>query len=655
MINKRAKVLVVIGLLVVIAAAAFFYQRISSKIIVVTPELILQHAAQVALQKETAFHQPAPVEFSAPPPSTTKNLYFGDLHVHTALSFDSYLFGNRLSLDDAYRVAKGMPTQLQTSEVVRLQRPLDFVAITDHAESFGLHEGCALTDLNSEQQKFCKGFDKPSMGFFLKLRSKGLKRPPENASPFCDSLESEECMDLSRATWKKIRHAAEIHNVPGKFTSFAAYEYSPVLPNRGKHHRNVIFKNDQVPIDAISMFDAATAIDLWTTLDDTCTGACDFLTIPHNMNRTWGLAYSRQTIDGDPYTTRGWQLRRDREPLAEIFQAKGASECAIGAGAVDEECGFEQFIPICESYDNNQCISRNSVAREGLKMGFELEKDLGFNPLRIGFIGSTDTHNSNPGDTEEWDFRGTSGLVTSPAAIRYPKSGHKHGSAAPVYSPGGLAAIWAVENTRDSLFEAMENREVYGTSGTRITLRFFAGWGLDNLDLNSPDLVARAYAMGAPMGQILPVVDTSDADEAQPSFLVLASKDPAGSGIQKIQMIKGWLEGGERKEKVIDIACSDGLLPNSETAKCPDNGAGVNILNCEFDSDKGADTLEVLWRDETYKPEVPVFYYVRVLQNSTCRWSTYDALRLGKDPRDDIPATIQERAWSSPIWLNTKG
>jgi hypothetical protein len=652
--SKRTKVSLLIGFGILVAAGVFYYQKISSKIIVITPELIEQRVALVAAQDESIFRQPAPIQIITPAPSKTKNLYFGDLHVHTALSFDSYLFGNRLSLEDAYRVARGKSAQVKTSEVMQLQRPLDFVAITDHAESFGLHEGCALPDLNAQQQKFCRGFDKPSMSFFLKLRGKGAKRPPENISPLCEPLDDQGCMNLSRATWKKIVDAANKHYLPGRFTAFPAYEYSPVLPNRGKHHRNVIFKNSKVPTDAISMFDAATAIDLWTKLDETCIGDCDFLTIPHNMNRTWGLAYSRQTIDGGFYTPRDWQLRAEREPLAEIFQAKGASECAIGAGAVDEECGFEQFIPLCEDGKSSECISRSSVAREGLKMGLELERDLGFNPLRIGFIGSTDTHNSNPGDTEEWDFRGTSGLVTSPAEIRYLNSGHKHGSAAPVYSPGGLAAVWAEQNTRDSLFESMQKRETYGTSGTRISLRYFAGWNLQKLDLDDPDLVAQAYATGFPMGQILPANEMSLATNAKPSFLILASKDPVGAGIQKVQMIKGWLEDGERMETVIDIACSDGLSPHPETGDCPDNGASVNLSNCDFDSNKGANRIDLLWTDENYTADIPAFYYVRVLQNPTCRWSTYDALRLGRKPRDDIPKTVQERAWSSPIWLNTR-
>lgn len=613
--------------------------------------------AETALQDEAAVPRPALIKSVTPAFNENRNVYFGDTHVHTALSFDSYLNGNRLSLYDAYRFSRGEPLSLLTGETMQLSRPLDFVVMTDHAESFGLFVTCGRKDLNERQTAFCAAFDKPTKAFYQNLRKAGRQRPPQQPSDLCGGYE-QGCLDDARSTWHEIREAADKYNKPGEFTAFQGYEYSPPLPQNGKIHRNVIFKNSHTPDRSVSAFDAETVLDLWRSLEKECTGECEFLTIPHNMNKTWGIAYSGRTIDGEPYSKKDWALRGRNEPLAEIFQAKGSSECGYGVGASDEECNFELVVPICQGEQTPGCSGRTSFAREGLKIGLELQQDYGFNPLQFGFIGSTDTHNSNPGDTEEYDWRGTTALHESPAKRRLhlPSANtmfdkREAGAKNMRRNPGGLAAVWARENTRDALFEAMISRETYATSGNRIMLRFFAGWNYPDALLKDPGFVAGAYKGGVAMGSVL---DATDQAGRSPEFLVMAQKDSMANNLQRVQMVKAWMEDGKSRERVIDIACSDGLVPDLKTGRCPDNGASVDLKTCTPSADKGDAMLSVSWRDPDFKLEQSAVYYVRVLENPSCRWTAFDAIRLGITPPEDGVPVIQERAWSSPIWYNAR-
>jgi Protein of unknown function (DUF3604) len=611
--------------------------------------------AESASQDEAAVQVPAPRERVVQSLNADKNVYFGDTHVHTALSFDSYLNGNRLSLDEAYRFTSGTPLTLLTGETMQLTRPLDFVVMTDHAESFGLFVTCGRPDLNERQKAFCAAFDTPTKKFYQGLRSDGQKRPPVRPDDLCGGS-TDGCLDDARTTWKQIREAADSYNKPGVFTAFQGYEYSPPLPMNGKIHRNVIFKNSSAPDRAVSAFDAVTVLDLWQALEKECTGPCEFLTIPHNMNKSWGIAYSGKTIDGDAYSRDDWALRGRNEPLAEMFQAKGSSECGYGVGASDEECNFELSVPVCEGEQAVGCSGRTSFAREGLKIGLELQQDYGFNPLQFGFIGSTDTHNSAPGDTEEYDWRGTTALHESPAKRRlHLKSANttfdkrEAGAMQMRRNPGGLAAVWARENTRDALFEAMESREAYATSGNRITLRFFAGWDFPEGILKSAEFVSKAYAGGVPMGGNLagPAKGSS-----APEFLVMAQKDSLAANLQRVQMVKAWVEDGKSMELVTDIACSDGLSPDAKSGRCPDNGATVDLKTCTPSKGHGDAIISARWRDPHFKPGQSAVYYVRVLENPSCRWTAYDAIRLGIEPPEGSQPIIQERAWSSPIWYS---
>jgi len=630
-------------LLAVVAAAAagFFYVQSRLSAPMMSDDALAELKAEVAAQDEAAFNAPRQEPALYPAPSATRNVYFGDLHVHSSLSFDSYIFGNRLSLDEAYQFARGEVVRNAVGETMQLTRPLDFVAITDHAEGFGLHEACDLSDKSDALQAYCDRMERPDARFFLDLRAQGEQRPP--ISILEDFLGApEDAFALKTATWARIGEAADRHNAPGEFTAFAAYEYSPPLPDRGKIHRNVIFRGSETPNHAPSAFDALTELDLWRQLNATCESPCEYLTIPHNPNKSWGLAFASHTIDGDPYTEEDWQMRQQVEPIVEMFQVKGNSECVIGFGTSDEECAFEQFLPVCEPGQETQCIFETSMIRDGLKKGLVLENELGFNPLAFGLIGSTDVHNSNPGDAEEWDYRGASGVFSAPAKTRLtaPRARSLNNN------PGGLAAIWAPENTRDALFEAMQRKEVYATSGTRIRLRLFAGFDFAEDLLDAPDLLETAYLSGVPMGSTI-----SGSSDSAPAFIIWAARDPLSAPIDRIQIIKGWTENGEVMESVVDVLCSDDRAINPTTARCAPTSAGVDLTDCTVDTNAGAAELKALWTDDSYAPDQNAFYYARVIENPTCRWSTYDSLRLGQAPLSVIDPTIQEMAWSSPIWI----
>jgi len=343
---------------------------------------------------------------------------------------DATLWGNRMGMERAYEFARGESITLPSGLTSRLSKPLDFVAITDHASSFETTEFCFSQTEYPNSEGLCERFEKPSNAYFEKAMKRLRERPVTRYSGFCEDDE-DRCLQAN----------------------------------------------------ATSIYDAATEVDLWKNLSQNCTGSCDFLTIPHNMNLSWGFAFALRTIDGDLYSDADLRLRAASEPIAEIFQSKGASECALGLGigAVDEECAFEQILQPCLEGETQACASTGSFTREGLKLGLEVQQEKGFNPFKVGFIGSTDTHNSNPGDTQEADYPGSMAMLDDTPEKRYKRDRKRHPRSdrnVLYYNPGGLAAIWAPENTRDALFEAMQRREVYATSGTRIALRMFADWKL---------------------------------------------------------------------------------------------------------------------------------------------------------------------------------
>ena len=640
--------------------------------------------------------------------------YFGDLHVHTSWSLDSYANFHRAGPREAYRFALGEEIVLSGGRVVRIDRPLDFAAVTEHAEYLGELPLCTDDSSAAYALEICRDIrneaGQPSLidSIFRDLIIRDVLSPDPQREPDLCGEDNARCLARAKSTWRELQDIAHEFNNPGVFTTFVGYEWTG-NPHGNNLHRNVIYGNDRVPALPISIFEANTPEKLWRQLHETCTAPCEVLAIPHNSNQSNGRQFPAMNPDvpgqarndggqarGIPGQARNdggdgaeWaQLRARTEPLVEIIQAKGESECHTGVGTEDELCLYEKLErrPLCGEEGAGEdcvrvcdgdalpegCIASNNYVRNALKLGLELERQLDVNPYKLGFIGSTDTHNGTPGGTDESDYQGHHGFEDGTPARRALTPEIKSFSASRVKGSGGLAGVWAEQNTRAAIFAALKRRETFATSGTRISVRFFAGWDFpEAVDMNT-DLVALGYGKGVTMGGDLPVHaglqhtvksaesapendNPAGADKATaPGFITWAMKDPQGVNLQRIQVIKGWLEQDESREQVYDVACSDGLTPDPDTYHCPDNGATVELQDCSVSPDKGAAQLKTLWRDPDFNSGQPAFYYVRVLENPSCRWSTWEAIRENTEPFDDVDLTIQERAWSSPIWYNPR-
>ena len=619
--------------------------------------------------------------------------YFGDLHVHSAWSLDSYVNFNRVGPREAYRFALGEEVVLSGGRRVRIDRPLDFAALTEHAEYLGELPLCTDTSSTAYALELCRDIrneagQKPLIDkIYRELIIRDVLSPDPQREPELCGADNARCLARAKSTWRELQDLAHEFNRPGIFTTFVGYEWTGNTHGNNLH-RNVIYGNDHVPVLPISYFEANTPEKLWTQLQETCVSPCEVLAIPHNSNQSNGRQFPAVNGDGRPLSA-GWaQLRIKTEPLVELIQAKGESECHMGVGTEDEACLFEKLerrqlcgegdadencVRVCAGSNPAQgCLAPNNYVRNALKLGLVLERQLDVNPYKLGFIGSTDTHNGTPGATDEANYQGHHGFEDGTPARRALTPAIKEFSASRVKGSGGLTGVWAEQNTRAAIFTALQRRETFATSGTRITLRFFAGWNYPDTIVDSTDLAALGYAGGVPMGGDLPaqselrntdknaesasvVGDLSPSDnDTAPGFIIWAMKDPQGVNLQRVQVIKGWLEQDGSKERVYDVACSDGLTPGPHTHRCPDNGASVELADCSVSADKGAAELKAFWRDPDFNREQPAFYYARVLENPSCRWSTWEALRENTQPFNDVDMTIQERAWSSPIWYNPR-
>ena len=598
-----------------------------------------------------------------------RNAYFGDLHVHTSYSLDGFIYSNTLDPEVAYQFARGREVTLATGIRHSLSIPLDFVAVTDHAEYFGERTICLDQGHSEYDNPLCRDIRnrnndaQVSKKVFENLILKDMLSAHPTRTTLC-GVNGTACKAAARTAWQKMQAIANEYYEPGVFTTFIGYEWTS-SPNGANLHRNVIFRNDRVPDDIYSHMEAETPKTLRDLLKANCTGDCDVLVIPHNPNLSRGRQFSALDRDGTPLSAEQASLRIALEPLVEIMQSKGDSECRIGLGTDDEFCNFEKVNqkPVCPGgLDNRQvpdcapecdaagqprgCISRRNFVRNALKDGLLLERQLGVNPFKLGLVGSTDTHNSTPGATREDDYKGhyVTDDQTPLSRARMPLK--KHILPQRLKNPGGLAAVWAETNTRDAIFDALKRRETFATSGTRIRVRFFAGWDYSESMIKQPDLVQQAYAGGVPMGGDL----YGMAGEEFPKFVIWATKAMDGSYLQRLQVIKGWVDKDKTYERVFDVACSDGLLPDRGTHRCPDNGANVDLTDCSASTGLGAVELKTLWEDPEFNPGQRAFYYARVLENPSCRWSSFDAIRGQQPLFENLPPVIQERAWTSPIW-----
>ena len=582
----------------------------------------------------------------------TKIALFGDLHVHTTNSFDAFIFGTRTDANDAYRFAKGETIDNGAGDKIKLDGPpLDFYAVTDHGEYLGIVP--ALRDRSSPLSKTDTA--KSIFGLLATDRRASFLRVGQTVVSG-DEIEEIYDRDLMDSIWARTVAAADDHNAPGKFTTFAGYEFTAMRAvadtAAANLHRNVIFK-DSAPGRLFTTLDSPRPDALWGWMDEQRSAGHDVLAIPHNSNASNGMMFAFGSYNGGPLDAAEAELRARNEPLVEITQVKGTSETHPQLSPNDEWSDFE-------IYDNliggqlPSYVTDGSFVRQGLARGFTVEKRSGTNPFQFGVIGSSDTHISGGAYEEESFFGKFSHDMNPDSRQTVPPKGERTWPenfkpatdliATPQYGASGLAGVWARANTRDEIFDAMSNKETFGTSGPRMKLRFFAMKQPVSPDiLDAPDMVEQSYAAGLPMGQ-----KWEKSGNKAPQFLAWASQDPNSAPLERLQIIKSWMEDGRPQERIFDIACADGREP--EGGRCPEQNAALDISTCQG-SGGGAAELKTLWSDPEYDAKMPTAYYIRVLEAPKCRWSTWDAVRNGTTPNPDLKPSVQDRAWSSAIWV----
>lgn len=573
-----------------------------------------------------------------------RNAYFGDLHVHTMYSFDAFIFGTTSSPSDAYTFAKGGTIKHPAGFDMKLDVPLDFYGVSDHAFYLGVLREMANPENEISKHEIAEGMS--TLGDSADRGSKFSR-----ILRFIRSDRANEINDsnIVKSAWQDIIQSANRHNDPGNFTTFVAYEYTTTANDGGNLHRNVIFRDDNVPELPFSRLDSRNPEDLWQWMDRNRAAGIESLAIPHNSNGSNGNMFMLTDWSGNPLDSAYANQRMRNEPLIEITQVKGTSDTHPALSPNDEWADFEIMPFMIASQLASQ--PEGSYVREAYLNGITLQDEQGFNPYKFGVIGSSDTHNATyAGDEDDYwskvGLRDSDGVKRGSVPLAEPRDdGELYADTYyNTWSASGLAGVWAEENTREAIFDAFRRKETFGTSGPRIKARFFAGYNLPQI--SDPELAGKAYSGGVAMGSDL----LADGNRA-PSFIAWVARDPNSAPLQRVQIIKGWVENGEPQEAVYDVACSDGGVVDPVSNRCPDNGAHVNLADCRISTGLGAAELKASWQDPDYDATQNAFYYLRAMENPSCRWSTWDAIRAGVEPRSDLAATIQERVWSSPIWI----
>ncbi|MCB2073221.1 MAG: DUF3604 domain-containing protein [Novosphingobium sp.] len=583
--------------------------------------------------------------FSPPLREPAENsLYWGDLHLHTNLSFDAYMQGNtQTSPEDAYRFAMGETVTADNGVQARLRRPLDFLAVTDHAQSMGL-----LTSIDRDEPLLAGTSVKERWTEIKQLvKEKGL-REGMFASIRKHGMPPNLPEAVQRNVWKETAATADRLYRPGKFTTLIGYEWTAMIDGDNLH-RVVLYRDyadragQTMPFSAQDSNDPE---DLWAALARYEDNGGRVLAIAHNGNVSNGRMFAPNRINGKPLDRKYAELRSRWEPVYEVTQVKGDGETHPALSPTDEFADFERWDQgnVAETEPKQPWMLRYEYARSALLDGLLFERKLGANPFKFGMIGSTDSH-TGLSTTSEDNFFGKF-LNSEPRADRDKES--MSGAIARNWELGasGLTAVWAPENTREAIFDALRCREVYATSGSRIRLRFFGGWGFAKGDIDRADYARFAYRHGVPMGGDLP----RSASAGAPTFLIHAARDPDSANLDRAQVIKGWIDAkGERHEKIFNVALSDGRKVGKD-GKVKPVGSTVDAKTATYRNSIGDPELATWWRDPEFDPTQPAFYYVRVLEIPRPRWTTYDAAFFGRDPSPDAPVSIQDRAYSSPIW-----
>lgn len=572
-------------------------------------------------------------------------LLWGDLHVHSSLSFDSYSFGNdRLDPEQAYRFAMGEPVRAHNGKIARLARPLDFILISDHAEYLGIFDGLnsgdaelLSSDLGQRWSGYLKaGTQAPISREYVEIVERRRSEPPLPAR-------------FVSTQWQRQLRLAEMYNRPGMFTTLIGYEWSSMTDGNNLH-RNVVFRDNSdragqiVPFSAL---DSQDPEDLWTALAnyEVKTGG-KALAIPHNGNLSNGLMFADARFNGAALDAAYANARQRWEPLYEVTQTKGDAETHPALSPNDEFASFERW-----DQGNMRMIPKQAgmleheYARSALKLGLELEARIGANPFKFGMVGATDTHTglSTADDNNFWgkfvDSEPSPARLTTALGNRLWPNWQLTAS--------GYTGVWATANTREAIFDALQRREVYASTGPRISLRFFGGWRFGPADARATGIAQSGYAKGVPMGGEL----TGGSSQQPPGFLVQALKDPNGAHLDRVQIVKGWIDrSGKSREKVFDVALSNARKIDGATGRAPALRSTVNLSDAAYRNSIGAVALTRFWRDPEFDPAAPAFYYVRVIEIPTPRWTAYDTVRFKVKPGREVALVNQERAYSSPIW-----
>ena len=589
------------------------------------------------------------------PANPQREAFFGDLHLHTSYSFDAYiLFGAKVDPENAYRFARGETVNYLGDEVKRSTPPLDFLAVTDHSENIGVFNtledpGSPLSQ--SEIGKEVRAQGAKIFGKIAALQTGGKPLPGVDVKATTESA------------WQREITAANRYYEPGKFTTFIAYEWTS-MPDGQNLHRNVIFRGGKAP-NPFTAIDSVKPEDLWSFLESIRKQGYEALAIPHNSNASNGLMFDWVDSKGRPIDQAYAELRAANEPLAEISQNKGASETHPALSPNDEFSNFEFYDHLLISADRKSKPG-GSYVRDALGRGLVIAQSAGgVNPYKYGIVGASDFHNGLS-DSAENAFAGTFGAVDPTKAppdldklaehLKEMREGLQQsftGQAAKVNfslyenGSGNLTGIWAEQNTRESLYAGLRRKETFATSGTRLKFRFFGGWDYAGALVKTKDWVGAAYRGGVPMGADLP---PQPAAGRAPRFAIWAVKDPDGANLDRLQVVKVWLDHGKHTERVYDVALSNGRKVDSKTGKAAPVGNTVDLKTAQYTNTIGATELSAVWQDPQFDSKVPAVYYLRVLEIPTPRWSTIVSVKRGLPLPGDVPATIQERGWSSPIW-----
>jgi len=629
----------------------------------------LSLAPSVALAQEASTPPGATYKAAAPPEQ--RHAYFGELHLHTTMSFDAWSFGTKITPDQAYRFGRGEtvmvpPEQVNIQEGLQATQPvptkrawaLDFMAVTDHSENMGVinqvDDPSNPMIYNSPAAKKIRA--DPHSAFYLVA----------NAKPGSQGAKALNPPAAMRHAWDVEVKAANDNYQPGKFTTFVAYEWSSMPGTKYNLHRNVIFNSNHAPMP-FTAADSLRPEDLWSYLEKTRASGIDVIAIPHNGNVSGGLMYDWNDSDGRPISEEYAQRRAMNEPLTEIAQTKGQSDTLPELSPNDEFANFEIFDHLL-TYPNIVSKPNGSYIRQAFGRGLVIQSKVGVNPYKYGVVGGSDIHNGLSVSDESGWAGAISGLdpktmlPTGRSAqvalnqVRVPALLDMDAvinNAKPtlqdnlVFGSAGVTGVWAEENNRNSIFAALKRKETFATTGTRIRVRMFAGWGYDAKMIKSGDWVAKAYAQGVPMGGDLAA---KPAGAQAPRFILEAQKDPDGANLDRIQIIKVWLDHGGYKEKLFNAVLSGGRKADAKGHARP-VGNTVDLKTGAYKNTIGAATFTTLWKDPEFNPSKPAVYYARVLEIPTPRWSTLLAVRAHLPIPKGAPATIQERAWTSPVWF----